>query len=133
MRGCDLRCMRLGPRTSVISAGRDGYRNALGGKVALALNAKPAVVFPTAANAVLLPKTKPGAMGEEFVVSTIRGRDVARAERSRVWLGEDSLKALDFGDGVFGVHAVSISNMSMAIVKWRGPVEVAGVCKSEHP
>ena len=70
----------------------------------LALNPKPAVVFTSAANAVLLPKAKPGAMGEQFVMSSIRGREVARAQRSMVWLREDSLQALDFGNGLLGVH-----------------------------
>jgi len=74
------------------------------GNVALALNPKPAVVFTSAANAVLLPKAKPGAMGEQFVMSSIRGREVARAQRSMVWLREDSLQALDFGNGLLGVH-----------------------------
>jgi hypothetical protein len=70
----------------------------------LALNPKPAVVFTSAAKAVLLPEAKPGAMGEQFVMSSIRGREVARAQRSMVWLREDSLQALDFGNGLLGVH-----------------------------
>ena len=70
----------------------------------LALNPKPAVVFTSAANAVLLPKAKPGAMGQQFVMSSICGREVARAQRSMVWLREDSFQALDFGNGLLGVH-----------------------------
>jgi hypothetical protein len=70
----------------------------------LALNPKPAVIFTSAANAVLQPKAKPGAMGEQFVMSSIRGQEVARAQWSMVWLREDSFQALDFGNGLLGVH-----------------------------
>jgi hypothetical protein len=43
-----------------------------------------ALGFTSAANPVLLPKPKPRAMGEHFVVPSIRSRDVARAQRSGV-------------------------------------------------
>jgi hypothetical protein len=56
-------------------------------------------------------------MREHFVVSSIRSREVARAQRSVVRHCEDALKALDFGNSLLGVHSVSISNMSVAIVK----------------
>jgi len=57
-----------------------------------------------AANAVLLPKAKPRAMCEHFVVPPIRTREVARTQRSSVWHCEDALKTLDFGNGLFSVH-----------------------------
>jgi hypothetical protein len=61
-------------------------------KVPLDLNSKPALGFTSAANPVLLPKTKPWAMREHFVVPSIGSRDVAPAERSRVRRCEDALK-----------------------------------------
>jgi hypothetical protein len=59
-------------------------------------------------------------MREHFVVSSIRSREVAWAQRSSVWLCEDALKALDFGNSLLGVHSVPISSMRVAIVKWSG-------------
>jgi hypothetical protein len=50
------------------------------GKAALALSPKPAFGFTSAAHAVTLPKLKPWAMREGFVVPSIGGRDVACAE-----------------------------------------------------
>jgi hypothetical protein len=75
---------------------------------------------PPAANSVLLPKAKPRAMRQHFVMSSIGSREVASAERSGVRLCEDALKALDFGNSLLGVHSVSISNMAVAIVKRNG-------------
>jgi len=49
-------------------------------------------------------------MREYFVVSSIRSREVARAQRSDVRHREDTLKALDFGNSPLGGHSVSISN-----------------------
>jgi hypothetical protein len=60
-------------------------------------------------------------MREHFVVSSIRSREVAGAQRSSVPHREDALKALDFSNGLLGVHPVSISNMSLAIVKRSDP------------
>jgi len=62
---------------------------------------------------MLLPKAKPRAMREHFFVSSIRSREVARAQRSGVRHCEDALKALDFGNSLLGVHSVSISNRTM--------------------
>jgi hypothetical protein len=45
-------------------------------------------------------------MREHFVVPSIRGRKVARAQRSCVALCEDALKAFDFGNSPLGVHLV---------------------------
>jgi hypothetical protein len=53
-------------------------------------------------------------------MSSIRGREVARAQRSGVRLCEDALKALDFGNDLLGVHSASISSMAVAIVKRHG-------------
>jgi hypothetical protein len=49
-------------------------------KAALALNPRLAFGFTSAAHAVTLPKLKPWAMREGFVVPSIGGRDVACAE-----------------------------------------------------
>jgi len=46
-------------------------------------------------------------MREHFVVPSIRSREVAGAQRSGVRLCEDALKALDFGNGLLGVHSVT--------------------------
>ena len=53
---------------------------ALDGQAALTLNPKPAFGFTSAAEAIPLPKTKPPALREDFVVPSIGGRDVACAE-----------------------------------------------------
>jgi hypothetical protein len=50
-------------------------------------------------------------MGEHFVMPSIRSREVACAERPRIRRSEDTLKALDFGNGLLSVHSVSISDM----------------------
>ncbi len=70
----------------------------------LALNAKSGSVR-SAANSVLLPKTKPRTIGERFVVHSIRRREVTWGERSKVGRGIDTLKALDFGDSLLDVHS----------------------------
>ena len=57
-----------------------------------------------AANPVLLPKPEPRAMREHVVVPSIRGRDVACAQRSGVRYRVDALQPLDFGNGPLGVH-----------------------------
>jgi hypothetical protein len=56
-------------------------------------------------------------MREHFVVSSIRSHEVARAKRSGVRVREDALKALDVDNSLLGVHWVSISNISVAVVK----------------
>jgi hypothetical protein len=56
-----------------------GYRFKTG-KAALALNPRPAFGFTSAANPEMLPKAKPRAVREHFIVSSIGGRDVACAE-----------------------------------------------------
>jgi hypothetical protein len=53
-------------------------------------------------------------MREHFVMSSIRSREVAPAERSGVRHCEDALKALDFGNSLLDVHSVSISNIRAA-------------------
>jgi hypothetical protein len=61
-------------------------------KAALALNPTPAFGFTSAANPEVLPKPKPRAMREHFVVSSIRSRNIARAQRSGVWHRADALQ-----------------------------------------
>jgi hypothetical protein len=64
----------------------------------------------SAANPVLLPKAKPRAMGEHFVVSPIRSGEVARTQRSVVRLTKEALKSLDFVNSLLGVHPVNIKH-----------------------
>jgi hypothetical protein len=97
------------------------------GKAELALNTKPAFGFTSAANPKILPEPKPRAMREQFVVPSIRSREVAPAQRSGVRHNEESLKTLDVGNSLLGVHAVPISDMSVAIVKR------SARCKRLHP
>jgi hypothetical protein len=73
-------------------------------QAALALHPEPALGFTSTANAEVLPKAKPRALREHFVVPSIRRRDIARAQRSGVRRCEDMLKALDFGNSLFSVH-----------------------------
>jgi hypothetical protein len=56
-------------------------------------------------------------MREPFVVSSIRSREVARSQRSGIRVRKDAFKALDFGNSLLCVHSVSISTMSVAVVK----------------
>jgi hypothetical protein len=77
-------------------------------KAALGLNPKPAFRFRSAANAIALPNAKPRAMREHFVVSSIRSREVARAQRPGIGHCEDALKVLDFDDSSVNVHAAQI-------------------------
>jgi hypothetical protein len=86
------------------------------GTAPLDLKPKPALGFTSAANPVLLPKAKPRALPEPFVVSSIRSREVVPAERSSVRLCEDALKAFDLGNSLLGVHFVSISTVGVAVV-----------------
>jgi hypothetical protein len=58
-------------------------------------------------------------MREHFVVPSIRSREVTRAQRSGVRVCEDAFQSLNLGNGLLGVHPVSISNMSVAVVKQR--------------
>jgi hypothetical protein len=57
-----------------------------------------------ATDAIPLPQPKPRAMGERLIVSPIRSRDVASAQRSCVGHREVPLQPLDLGYGVFSVH-----------------------------
>jgi hypothetical protein len=74
------------------------------GKAALALNPKPGFGFTSAANPEMLPKPKPRAVPEHFVVPPIRSRKVACAQQSRVWHREDALQPLDLSNALLGVH-----------------------------
>ena len=86
----------------------------------VAIRASLAPDFRSATDAIVLPKAKPWAMREHFVMSSIRSREVGRSQRSGVRVCKDALKALDFSNSLLGVHSVSISNMSVAVVKRSG-------------
>jgi hypothetical protein len=47
-------------------------------------------------------------MREHFVVLAIGSRDVAPAHRSGIGHCENALQKLDFGNGLFNVHAAQI-------------------------
>jgi hypothetical protein len=47
-------------------------------------------------------------MREHFVVSSIRSREVARAQRFQCPYRESALEPLDFGNSLLGVHSVSM-------------------------
>jgi hypothetical protein len=87
------------------------------GKAALALNPSPSISFRAATDAKMLPQPEPPAMRDLVIVPAIRSREITQAQRTGVRHFEDSLKALDFGNGLLGVHSVSISIMGVAIVK----------------
>ena len=72
-----------------------------------------------------MPKLKPRAMREHFVVPSICGRDVACAEWSNVRRFEHFLKLLDVVNYAFNVHSVSISNIITATVKRYGINDVS--------
>ena len=57
-----------------------------------------------AANSKPLPEPEPGAVREPVVVSSIRGRKVARSQRAGVRYGQDMLQQFDLGNGLFNVH-----------------------------
>jgi hypothetical protein len=58
----------------------------------------------SAADSVLLPKPKPRAMREHFVVPSIRRRDVACAEWPNIRCFEHFLQLLDVVNDAFNVH-----------------------------
>jgi hypothetical protein len=60
-------------------------------------------------------------MPEHFVVPPIGSRDGACIQRSDVGRCEDTLKALDFSNGLFGFHPVSIIQYEAEI----GQIEAA--------
>jgi len=62
----------------------------------------------SATDAIALPKPEPRAMGEFLVMRSVRGCEIAGAERSGVRHGEDTLELLDLGNGAIGVHRSSI-------------------------
>ncbi|HEY4843565.1 MAG TPA: hypothetical protein VIH78_16470 [Terriglobales bacterium] len=68
-------------------------------------------------------------MRQHFVVSSIGSRDVAGADWPNIRRFEHFLQLLNLVNDAFNVHAVSISNISMAIVKrggmWRWPPRTA--------
>jgi hypothetical protein len=57
-----------------------------------------------AADAILLPELKPRAVGQQLIVPSICGRDVAGAERPGVRHFEHLLQLLDVVDDSFNVH-----------------------------
>ena len=56
-------------------------------------------------------------MREQFVVPSIRGREVTWAQRSGVGYSEDALQPFDFSNGLFSVHRSQPSRMKRESVK----------------
>jgi len=76
-------------------------------------------------------------MRERFVVPSIRSTDIAWAEWPYIRRFEHFLQLLDVVNDAFNVHSVSISNMSVAIVKrnadhWAGLVGLAHIPPAVH-
>ena len=86
----------------------------------LALDARAAFGFATAANAELLPKLKPRALREHFVVPSIGSGNIAGVERPDVRRFEHFLQLLNLVDDAFNVHSVSLSRITVEAVKWSG-------------
>lgn len=61
-----------------------------------------------AADSIVLPESKPRAMGELLVVLPIGSREVACAQRSGVPLREEALQPLDVINGPFNIHWASV-------------------------
>jgi hypothetical protein len=74
-------------------------------KAALALNPRSAFGFTSAANPEMLPQPKPRAVREHLVVSPIRSREVACAERPNIRRFEHFLELLNLVNDAFNVHA----------------------------
>ncbi len=61
-----------------------------------------------------LPQPEPRITRILLIVFLIRGLPIGHPERPFVRQRQDVLQNLDFGDGLFGVHAVSITNFLFA-------------------
>jgi hypothetical protein len=57
-----------------------------------------------ATDAVPLPEPEPGAVGVHLIVPSIRSRDIASGQWSRVRRREDTLQPLDIGNDLLNVH-----------------------------
>jgi hypothetical protein len=64
--------------------------------------------FVAATHAITLPKPKPRAMRQHFIVPSIRGRDVAWTEWPYIRRFEHFLKLLDVVNDAFNVHAPTV-------------------------
>jgi hypothetical protein len=59
-------------------------------------------------------------MRELLIVPSIRSREIASAQRSRVGHHEDAPQPLDFSDVLFSIHPSPSSKISTAMVKRDG-------------
>jgi hypothetical protein len=78
----------------------------------------------SATDAIPLPQSKPRTLRKHFVVPAIRSREIARAQRSGVRHCEDALQSLDFGNGLLGVHSMSMIQQKRRGVKRSGLLRV---------
>jgi hypothetical protein len=88
----------------------------------------------SATDAKMLPQPKPRAVRQILIVPSIGSHEVECGQRSRVGRRENALQTLDFGNSLLGVHAVSISSISPATVKWTASNGVsARACNAQKP
>ena len=76
--------------------------------------------FRAAADAVSLPKLEPGAMREHFIVPSIRSREVAWAQRSRIRRHEQPLKRFDFANDPLNIHGFEYSQRASSLTMQTG-------------
>lgn len=67
--------------------------------------------FWSATDPIAKPKPEPWAVGQSFIMPSIRGRNIAGAERPRIRRREQLLQRFDLGNDLFDVHlSISIPN-----------------------
>lgn len=70
----------------------------------LGLRQSDARSLGSATEAVTLPQPEPGAVGQLFIMPSIRSRQIARAWWPSVRRGENALQGLDLGDDLLNIH-----------------------------
>src|SRR2546430_17531692 len=66
-------------------------------------------------------------------VPSIGSREVSRSQRTGFWNRKSALQPLDFGNGLLGIHSVSISNISTTTVKRDGINDVIAPHAVDEP
>ena len=74
------------------------------GNLALHVRQSEARRLGPATEAVTLPESEPGAVGQLFIVPSICSRQIAWAEWPGVRRGEDALQGFNLGDNLLNVH-----------------------------
>ena len=97
----------MGGKRSPVSKGKEGCANSCGG-LAPQLRWSEYGSIRSTTDAIPLPEPKPRAMSLCLIVPSIRSRDVAGAQRPDVGYGEHLFQLLDFGNGSFKIHALTV-------------------------